>query len=114
MKIGKIHVIYVYIKNQKQTDELPKSQVGYGLGEVCESDSTIALFGNDNDTGPWSRSPTYSFKSVGEPDYPSPIHLQSDATGIKCCILMPILCVYKWYTIAILSNTIAIVLTKYM
>ena len=35
MKIGKIHVIYVYIKNQKQTDELPKSQVGYGLGEVC-------------------------------------------------------------------------------
>ena len=32
MKIDKIHV---YIKNQKQTDELPKSQVGFGLGEVC-------------------------------------------------------------------------------
>ena len=35
LKIGKIHVIYVYIKNQKQTDELPKSQVGCVLGEVC-------------------------------------------------------------------------------
>ena len=35
MKIGKIHVIYVYIKNQKQTDELPKSQVGCVLEEVC-------------------------------------------------------------------------------
>ena len=37
MKIGKIHVIYVYIKNQKQTDELQKSQVGCVLGEVCSS-----------------------------------------------------------------------------
>ena len=35
LKIGKIHVIYVYIKNQKQTDELPKSQVGCVLVEVC-------------------------------------------------------------------------------
>ena len=35
LKIGKIHAIYVYIKNQKQTDELPKSQVGCVLGEVC-------------------------------------------------------------------------------
>ena len=35
LKIGKIHVIYAYIKNQKQTDELPKSQVGCVLGEVC-------------------------------------------------------------------------------
>ena len=34
LKIGKIHVIYVYIKNQKQTDELPKRQVGCVLGEV--------------------------------------------------------------------------------
>ena len=58
---------------------------GYSMhwGMYIESDSTIALFGNDNDTGPWSRSPTYSFKSVGEPDYPSPIHLQSDTISIK-------------------------------
>ena len=38
LKIGKIHAIYVYIKNQKQTDELPKSQVGCVLGEVCGGD----------------------------------------------------------------------------
>ena len=35
LKIGKIHVIYVYIKNKKQTDKLPKSQVGCVLEEVC-------------------------------------------------------------------------------
>ena len=34
-KFVKNYVIYVYIKNQKQTDELPKSQVGCVLGEVC-------------------------------------------------------------------------------
>ena len=41
MKIGKIHVIYVYIKNQKQTDELPKSQVGFVLGEVWLASSVL-------------------------------------------------------------------------
>ena len=34
-EIGKIHVVYVYIKNQKQTDELQRSQLGCGLGKVC-------------------------------------------------------------------------------
>ena len=42
MKIGKIHVIYVYIKNQKQTDELQRSQVGCGLGEVCASGQKVS------------------------------------------------------------------------
>ena len=34
LKIDKIHVIYVYIKNQKQTDELQRIQVGCGLEEL--------------------------------------------------------------------------------
>ena len=44
LKIGKIHVIYVYIKNQKQTDELPKSQVGCVLGEVWAAPCAIYKF----------------------------------------------------------------------
>ena len=49
LKIGKIHVIYVYIKNQKQTDELPKSQVACVLGEftqiaICRKILVFVLF----------------------------------------------------------------------
>ena len=42
LKIGKIHVIYVYIKKQKQTDELLKSQVGCALGEVWGEATVLA------------------------------------------------------------------------
>ena len=34
----------MYIKNQKQTDELQRSQVGCGLGEVCQLDFNDGQF----------------------------------------------------------------------
>ena len=49
----------MYIKNQKQTDELPKSQVGYGLGEVWPE---FAL------SAPFSDITCLIYKSLSHPD----------------------------------------------